>query len=375
MRTVSELAVSKCASLTCYRKRLEELDLTGNQLTEFAHAESLPSLSRLILDDNELVVFASGACDAKMASLSLQRNRLSSLDVSTLTNLRYLNVDENRLATVQGLGRLRSLNVLSMRKQNVSRLAVLNQHIHARSLYLSSNAIPSLALPHSYHSVQDLEISHCGLQELPNEFGVKFPNLRTINLAFNALTDVRPLLNIPRLQVLHVSGNRLCRLRKTVATLARMQQLRRFDARDNPISLGFYPPTATAAALTTAQEQSIILSSGPSSDNAETETEEHIQLRAARAYALPSADRASDAEHCERLDEDTKLRRRVYELLLSQSCRSLDTLDGLSFDRTKATMRDLVWERLIQLGVMKKSTKAEGEDAAKGPTSVCELEV
>ncbi|KAF1347970.1 hypothetical protein BDV97DRAFT_391262 [Delphinella strobiligena] len=359
----------------CELKRLEELDLTGNQLTEFTHAESLPSLSRLVLDDNRLVVFASGACDAKMASLSLQRNRLSSLDVDTLTNLRYLNVDENRLATVQGLERLRSLNVLSMRKQSVSRLAVLDQHIHARSLYLSSNAIPSLALPHSYHSVQELEISHCGLQELPNEFGVRFPNLRMINLAFNALTDVRPLLNIPRLQVLHIPGNRLCRLRKTVATLARMQQLRRFDARDNPISLGFYPPTATAAALTTAKEQSIILSSGPSSENAETETEEHVQLRAVRAYALPSADRASDAEHCERLDEDTKLRRRVYELLLSQSCRSLDILDGLSFDRAKATIRDRVWERLIQLGVMKKSTKVEGQDAAKGRTSICELEV
>lgn len=323
----------------------------------------------LFSDDNELTDFATGANDSHMTSLSLRNNRLESLDLSRCVGLRYLNVDENQLSTIHGLEKLQHLDVLAMRKQSLSEassgLSILDQQIHARSLYLSSNAFSSLELPHSYHSVQKLELACCGLKELPKDFGLKFSNLRNLNLSFNALKDLRPLLNIPHLESLHVAGNRICRLRKTVAAISKMQHLRRFDSRDNPFTLGFYPPTATAA-----NEQSLIPSSDPF-DITESETETQIQRRAARALLLPSADRAADTEHCGRLDEDSKLRRRVYELMLCQGSRTLQKLDGLSFDRARIGIRDDVWNRLIDLGVMRRRPSSSSGETTRASTPIC----
>ncbi|KAL1303508.1 hypothetical protein AAFC00_006883 [Neodothiora populina] len=363
-------------------KRLEEVDLSGNQLTTFTQAESLPSLFRLNLDDNELQTFASNTPASKLAFLSVQSNQLTSFDVSNLAALRYLNVDENRLSTVDGLDRLHALDTLSMRRQHTTKLSIFEQVLHTRSLNLSSNAIGHLDLQHSFHSIQNLELACCGLQELPADFGLKMPNLRAINLSFNALKDVRPLLNITRLETLNVAGNRISRLRKTLATLSRMQHLRTFDARENPITLGFYPPTTTAAALkATSNEQSLVLTSGLNS-SLEIRSEAHIQSSAAKSYSLPQADRVADAEHCDRLDEDAKLTRRVYELMLSQSCRALDSVDGLPYDKSKIARRDHVWDRLLDLGVMKRSSeKRDGPGGGEEPkrdgrdTPTCELEV
>lgn len=271
------------------------------------------------------------------------------LDVSRYPALRYLNVDENRLPTIQGLAHLRQLDILSMRKQNLKdcdnqQVSIFSQRLSARSLFLSSNVVPSLELPQSYHSVQELEMASCGLQELPGDFGLKFPNLRSLNLSFNALTDIRPLLNISRLEKLFASGNHIARLRKTVAVLARMPHLRKTDLRDNPITHGFYAPVAVAKS---------VVSFVPQEDGRPSEAE--LQLQAAMSHRLPHADYTADNEHLARLDEDTKLRRRVYEILLSNGCRGLEDLDGLAFAKDRGRLRDGVWERLVKLGVVRKS--------------------
>ncbi|KAI4721770.1 hypothetical protein E4T48_02062 [Aureobasidium sp. EXF-10727] len=342
----------------CQLARLEELDLSSNKLCRISGVQTLSSLSRLVMDDNKLEYFSAAKEDtagSRLHCLSLQKNRMTALDVSSYTNLRYLNVDENKLSTVQGIEQLHHIDILSMRKQdlkqaNAQQLTIFNQRVSARSLFLSSNIIPTLDLPNSYHSIQNLEMASCGLQDLPNDFGLKFPNLRTLNMSFNAITDIRPLLNITRLEKLHASGNRIARLRKTVAVLARMPHLRRTDLRDNPITHGFYAPISVAKnAVSTV------------SNDEEPLSEAQLQLQIAMSHRLPNADHATDTEHLARLDEDTKLRRRVYEILLSNGCKNLATLDGLSFAKDRALIRDGVWERLLKLGVVKKSG-ARGEE-------------
>ncbi|KAI5210227.1 hypothetical protein AUEXF2481DRAFT_104239 [Aureobasidium subglaciale EXF-2481] len=336
----------------CQLARLEELDLSSNKLSSISGIHALPSLERLILDDNQLVTFPTTreqSMGSRLHCLSLQKNKMTALSVEDYTSLRYLNVDENRLSTIQGIETLHNVDMLSMRKQDfshsdVQHLTIFNQRLSARSLFLSSNIIPTLDLPNSYHSVRNLEMASCGLQDLPDDFGLKFPNLRTLNMSFNAITDIRPLLNITRLEKLHVSGNRIARLRKTVAVLARMPHLRKTDLRDNPITQGFYAPISVSKnAVSTV------------SNDEEPLSEAELQLQIAMSHRLPNANYATDTEHLARLDEDTKLRRRVYEILLSNGCKSLSTLDGLAFAKDRALIRDGVWERLLKLGVVRKS--------------------
>ena len=76
-------------------------------------------------------------------------------------------------------------------------------------------------------------------------------------------------------------------------------------------------------------------------------------------HLLPLLDASADAAARQRLDEDTALRRRVYELLVVYSCPKLEKLDGLTPPpRSEVTRRDGVWDRLIELGVLKSKTGA-----------------
>ena len=302
----------------------------------------------------------------------MNNNLLESLDVSACRRLRYLDLDQNRLQSLAGLESLVNLDELSLRKQDLAgthtafAASVLQQALHCRSLYLSSNALSSLDISNNFHSIQHLELASCGISEIPSDFGLRFPNLRTINLSFNAIKDPRPLLNINNLEQLFLAGNRLARLRKSVATLARFTKLRSLDIRENPFTHGFYAPLANKST-----ETQIISIRGPLRHRRHPSLTSQQESRR-KANLVPEAGSTADAEHVARLDEDTKLRRRVYELLLANSCKSLDSLDGLVFARQRIMIKDAMFERLIKLGIVRKSESGEGVDGVLEATKELE---
>lgn len=190
-------------------------------------------------------------------------------------------------------------------------------------------------MPHDFLNLQRLELASSGLQSLPPNFGQLAPNIRFLNLNFNALKDLRPLLNIKRLNELLLAGNRLSRLRKNLAVLSRLVSLTKLDLRDNPLTIGFYPPTV---------ENRIVSLKGRSSHSDEVE-----------AFTLPASNQQTDQQFLARLDEDTRLRRRVHEMLLASSCNNLQELDGLPFNSQNVLVKDEVWERLRFLGIIRRS--------------------
>ncbi|KAK5017080.1 Protein nud1, partial [Cryomyces antarcticus] len=190
------------------------------------------------------------------------------------------------------------------------------------------------------YGLKNLELASCGLQILPADFAQQVPGLRYLNLNFNALQDLRSLLNITNLQDLHLAGNRLSRLRKSMAVLSRMKELRVVDMRGNPYTVGFYPPTSEMRLVSTKLDQ----------NDDTSETREGLPRD---PYLLPPANTEENKRYWQRLDEDTKLRRRVYELLLADFCRGLKTVDGLDWDRGKVQVKDGTWQRLMELGLVK----------------------
>jgi hypothetical protein len=50
-------------------------------------------------------------------------------------------------------------------------------------------------------------------------------------------------------------------------------------------------------------------------------------------------------------------------MLLANECGKLVRLDGLSFGKETALVRDEVWERLVELGVVRKSSKVLDESS------------
>lgn len=326
-----------------------EIDLRGNQLSSVEHLHMLPQLQHLNLDENiisSIVDSQGGEANTSLKSLSICRNELTALKISSMfPNLEHVRADQNRLSDVSDLDNLRHLRSLSVRGQQVaysestaSSGGSLMTHPDLQDLSLSENVLSNIDLSGGFLNLQRLELSTCGLQSLPETFGVYMPNVRTLNLNFNAIKDLRPLLNTKKIDELFVAGNRLSRLRRNLAVLAKLNTLTKIDLRENPLTVGFYPP-AVERRLVPANVKSI-----EGADNHE-------------AYTLPEQDREADQQYSSRLDGDTRLRRRVYEMMLATSCSRLHSLDGLLFDSKTVLVKDEIWERLLMLGVLKKSSK------------------
>jgi hypothetical protein len=74
-------------------------------------------------------------------------------------------------------------------------------------------------------------------------------------------------------------------------------------------------------------------------------------------------------KYAARLDMDTRMLRRVYEMLVVGGSSRLKVLDGLSVDRSVLSANDKVWDALLSAGVLEAATPtmtAEGDEAELG---------
>jgi Leucine-rich repeat (LRR) protein len=337
-------------------QRLTDLDLQNNKLTIVQSVQELRSLSTLNLMENKLSHFSLGDPDTlwSLKYLKLSGNNLESIDVSRYPNLRLLYLDRNRLGLVTGLLKTKHLDSLSLREQQTGariNLAFLSEAFEVRKLFLSGNLLDSFNPQVDFLNLQYLELANCGLQFLPPELGQMISNTRVLNLNLNALRDISPLVGIIRLKKLHLAGNRLSRLRWTTYILAHFPNLTLADLRGNPLTLGFYPPLV---------EMRLILGDGS----------EDGQSDAPDPFIMGSADRGKDDKYAERLDMDTRMLRRVYEILMLGGCLRIKVLDGLVVDRSVIHLEDEVWEALLSAKVLALPDPKEDPQAGVVPEPV-----
>lgn len=327
--------------------RLTELDLQGNQICSVRNLDQLPSLSTLNLDNNRLESFAAtqGQVMTGLKYLKLSDNLMESLDMADFPGIRMVHADRNRLTKLTGFTRARRLDSLSLREQKGETaldMAFLTQIYEVRKLFLSGNLLTTFDPRVDFLNLQLLELANCGLESLSQNMGQLMPNLRTLNINFNALGDLSALRYIPRLKKLLAAGNRLADVNKAVAgLLAEFPHLSKLDLRDNAATLGFYPPHHSHTSLV-------------STENNENSAEHQLP----DPFTLPDASRERDATYATRLDMGTKKRRRLHELAITQACPRLKVLDGLALQRDEVTKRDDVWTALAVCGAIAEPNKA-----------------
>ena len=279
-----------------------------------------------------------------------------------MPKLKVIDIDKNSVVQIHNLDCLKQLETLSWREQNVDTASSpseiqYNDCYEVRNLFLSGNPLSDFAPSTPFLNLHHLELASTGLSTLPLDFGLQCPNIRILNANYNAINDLRPLLGIVKLEKLFVAGNRVSRLRRTAAVLDRVGKgLLEVDLRNNPLTVGFYTPQEPAR-----EEKRVVPHGRRSRVGGDDDDDAERDVHNTRAYLLPPVvDKAADTLSRERLDEDTKLRRRVYEMLVVNGCKALERLDGLEVERGMVARRDGVWERLIELGVLK--AKGGGED-------------
>ena len=321
--------------------------------------------------NNELSRFSLSSLLPRLETLDISSNNITTIDLAACPSLRTLNLDNNSISYIHSLSTLRNLQTLSWRYQSLPQGTEIDyQSCHnITTLNLSGNALSTFAPQSPFFNIQVLELASTGLETLSEHFGLQCPNLRTLNLNYNALKDLRPLLGIARLEKLFLAGNRIQRLRRTAAVLDHIgKDLLEVDIRSNPLTVGFYTPQASAS---TNEERRIIVSDPihtPSSSLSPSwaSSSDSEAKAAAQTYLLPTSNRETDKAARERLDEDTKLRRRVYEMLLVSACHQLRVMDGLEVYREEVGRRDGVWERLIELGILRPKGEGEGRRMIEG---------
>ncbi|KAF8251595.1 hypothetical protein K440DRAFT_595759 [Wilcoxina mikolae CBS 423.85] len=325
-------------------KRLTELDLRGNQLVDVNGLEALPSLVHLNLDQNLLATLSIPPSIKleTIRSIKLTQNSFTSFDVTPFPNLRILYMDNNNLSRVVGLTRAKSIDAVSFREQTTPTGTFdldINRMFEARKLYLSSNPIGSLSqLQAGFLNLQFLEMAGCHLRSLPKNIAALIPNVRVLNLNYNALSDLRPLASLNRLVKLSCAGNRISNVRKLGQALERCRGIKWVDFRANPVTTGFYPPTTTVV----KQERGDEYAKDP--------------------FEIVPAEEEKDLQHHGRLDLRTKCERRRYWVVLAGACRKLKGADGLTLMREEVEREDEIWKEMVARGWVKEEKVPEGDE-------------
>lgn len=349
-----------------------------------------------------------------MRSLKLSNNRFSTLNAAMFPSLNLLYADKNFLPTILGLEDCRDLEILSAREQFAAAKDScfdidLGLIMEIRKVYLSSNRLSARCLSPSapLRGLQLFDIASCNIGSLPGDFALNFPNVKVLNLNFNSLTGVEELAQMNCVARLGVAGNRINRLRALCRVLSRIGRtakgagcsLQKVDLRGNPLTVRFYPPPITGSGRTRPQRleakgrhssipqkpgadlPSLMTDLGPlentniprsitwdrdNDDGEDTPGDEKTHL-INDPYTLPPADPTADRKYLSHLDDSTRLRRQVLELMLyAGSGGSIKYLDGLRLRPSLewGSEMERAWTKLEELGVLKKKDRKDekGED-------------
>ena len=270
--------------------------------------------------------------------------------MTCLPVLRQLLLDSNRITEIVGLKDRFNTHCVSWRAQTLAHSEPEQSSSplrvdccsEVRTLSLAGTRLLSFSPAETFLSLERLDLASCGLDMLIKDLGTLIPNVRRLNLNYNAIKDIRPLLGIQRLAELHIAGNRIMRFRRTTEVICKIgQHVRILDCRSNPFTSGFYlaphlERTSQKLVLKVPQE-------GPAEDS------DPFNLA---AYLVPDADSDIDEAYHRQLDFGTRIRRRVYELMLLKSSKQLEKLDGLQINGERILATDGVWERLVELEVV-----------------------
>ncbi|CAG8361039.1 unnamed protein product [Penicillium salamii] len=379
--------------------RLRDLDLSHNCLTSVRNVEWLPSLTTLDLSANQITRFDSAASLISLRALKLSENRLDVFDTQPFSSVSLLYLDQNHLSAITSLEQCQNLEVLSIREQTSPKeknpdfgldidLGLVKD---VRKVFMSSNKLsPQSVCPSApLLRLQLLDVAACTLKGLPSDFALSFPNLKVLNLNFNSVGDVEPLVGMNCLARLMIVGNRLSRMRRVCQVLSRLGRtgkgtacsLRKLDVRGNPLTVGFYPPALTGSGnpdrkkLKSHEQQAVVRLRDHrdlSEALAELGKDDQISHRATMGedtqpdrdaeindpFMVPLADAQADAKYLRHLDQATRLRRRVLELMLyAGTSGSLHTLDGLNLRPSlgeDSSDMNKAWDRLEHLGVLRR---------------------
>lgn len=205
-----ELGLSASDSLTLTElKRLEVLDVSGQNIVNFAGLESAVNLRRLTAANCQLQDATALAGITGLEALDLSGNTLT--DLSFLTDahqLQQLYLKGTALTSVSGLEKVAStLLVLDVSQNQVADLSPLAGLSKLTMLDVSDNPATDLSPVTGFET---LGVLYANSLSLSSVSGISdLTGLKSLQLKNNAVSDLSPLLSLEHLMDLDVTSNPL----------------------------------------------------------------------------------------------------------------------------------------------------------------------
>lgn len=254
-------------------RSLVDLDVSHNSLASVTGLESLEGLMSLNISHNKL----NGAVISlpRLRTLSAGSNPLKNIRLTT-PKLEELNVDGASLTTIDAVPSVKSLSIRNNRAavdfkgwESLETLYYDGNDVarncgdiaprlvwwqgnnltgfDARMLRVAYEVVlAGLGIEFStfvdIYPAQELTLCNMGLKRLPEWLPLRFPFVRSLNLAFNELDDasLTMLSQFHNLEELSLFHNGFCDATRIGETLQRLPQLTVLDLRANPVT-EFYP--------------------------------------------------------------------------------------------------------------------------------------
>lgn len=98
-------------------------------------------------------------------------------------------------------------------------------------MYLSGSPFHNMERLVDFYSLEYLELCAANIEVLPVEFSKHVPNLSTLYLSLNRISDIRPLRKLKYLKRLVMIENRLVSVNEVIAVIQHLKQLTYLDLR------------------------------------------------------------------------------------------------------------------------------------------------
>jgi len=241
-----------------YATNLTDLDLSGDEISDFSPLSGLTNLRKLNLYNCSIIYisFLSGLTNltelnlnlnmgirnisvlsglTNLTSLQLNNNRINDVSaLSGLTNLTNLGLHNNQISDISALSGLTNLKRLVIGGNNISNISALSGLTNLMQLSLSENLISDISAISGLTNLEDVDIIYNQISDISHVSGLT--NLRRLHLSHNNISDISAISGLTNLADLGLPNNQI----SDISALAGLTHLTGLDLRGNPLNSQAY---------------------------------------------------------------------------------------------------------------------------------------
>jgi hypothetical protein len=168
----------------------------------------LTNLTWLDLDDNRISDVSPLKVLTNLTYLDLDGNRISDVSpLKVLTNLTFLDVDDNQISDMSPLSVLIKLRVLDLEGNKLSDISPLKVLTNLTELDLHNNEISDISAISALTNLTELDLHNNEISDISAISALT--NLTELDLHDNKISDISAISALTNLTVLNLSGNQI----------------------------------------------------------------------------------------------------------------------------------------------------------------------